>query len=163
MKTIAIAALILAAATTAHAGGQAGTVGVGVEAELSGLAGLSANYDAGRFHVGGFFGINDPAGPGDEIELGGRFFYHVHSTAMSDFGLGAGLGLASVSPGIDGNTLMRRATRVFLEPAFQIRLFIAANVALSFTGGISFGLEDADGASIRGELEGGAGVHYYFF
>jgi hypothetical protein len=174
-QTSLLAAVILAAsASVASAGGQAGSLGVGAEFQLSGLGGPSINYDAGQFHLGGFFSFFDPEGPNNTVfELGARFFYHVHSTAMSDFSLGGNFGLASIPTGAMPND--DRSTDVYLEPAFQIRLFLASNVALSFTGGITIGLIDAGGASVQGQgisgspgfdlagFSGGAGIHYYFF
>jgi hypothetical protein len=154
--------VVAVAATSAYAGGQAGTVGVGAEYEISGVGGLSFNYDGGKFHVGGFFGYADP--DGYLLDIGGRFFYHLHSTAMADFGIGGGLGIESVPAPAAGG---RRTTDVYLEPSFQIRLFVASNVALSFTAGISIGLADApDDVVIGGQgigPVGAAGVHYYFF
>ena len=175
IKTSFLAALIVAAtASVASAGGQAGSIGVGAEYQLSGLGGVSVNYDAGQFHLGGFLGYYDPNGPDNTVvEIGGRFYYHVHSTAMSDFGIGGGFGLASEPAG--GGPNNNQNTNVYLEPGFQIRLFIASNVALSFTGGLVIGLIDAGGAAITGQgiggapafdtvgFSGGAGVHYYFF
>jgi hypothetical protein len=156
-NTMLIAALVLASSGTALAGGLPGTIGVGAEFELSDLGGVSVNYDAGKFHVGGFLGFDDPAGTdNDLIDIGGRFFYHVASTAMSDFSLGGGLGIESA------NSAGGRNTSLFLEPSFQIRAFIASNVALSFTGGISIGAIDADHVRIKGDFNGNAGVHYYF-
>lgn len=172
MKTSLFAAmLVLAAASSAQAGGQAGTIGLGAEYQLSGAGGASLNYDAGEFHVGGFLGFYDPDG-GDNttFALGARFFYHVHSTAMSDFGVGGGFGLVSAPAPMD-----ERASLVFIEPGIQTRLFLASNVALSFTAGIVIGVVDAGGVAITGQgtggtefgsgigFSGGAGVHYYFF
>ncbi len=173
-SSLVIAALVLAT-RSASAGGQSGTIGVGVERQINNEAGgVSVNYDAGRFHLGGFFSFQD--NPGDNnhfMSLGGRFFFHVHSTAMSDFGLGMGLGIANVPD----PTMMdpdNRATRLYLEPSAQIRLFLASNVALSFTAGFVVGTLDADGVAFNGQGAGDgagggalpttlAGVHYYFF
>jgi hypothetical protein len=162
-KTSLLATMfVLAAAGAAHAGGQAGAIGLGAEYQLNGIGGISLNYDAGQFHVGGLLGFADPAGPNNtEFDLGGRFFYHVHKTAMADFGLGGNLGLASVPPG--GMGMGQRTTDVFIEPGFEIRLFVASNVALSFFGGISIGVVDASGIAITGQPTAAAGVHYYFF
>jgi hypothetical protein len=159
------AALVMATSGLAHAGGQEGTIGVGAEFMLSGIGGASVNYDAGAFHLGGFLGFADGRfmAP-DEFVVGGRFYYHVHSTAMSDFGIGGGLGVDSIDP--DGDGPADRDTAVFLEPSLQIRLFLAANVALSFTAGVSIGLQQADGVAISGQgtdFNAGGGVHYYFF
>ena len=174
MKTTMFVAFLLAAGGVAHAGGQSGSFGVGAEADLNGLGGLSASYDGGKFDADAFLGYRrvDVMGQTNSLtELGGRFFFHLHSTAMSDFGLGGGLALASV-PG------MTRTTPIYLEPAFQIRLFLASNVALSFMGGLSIGLGDADVTQLNGQgvggsaadfgggnvvFNGGAGIHYYFF
>jgi hypothetical protein len=162
---------LLAAIPVANAGGQPGSLGVGAEAQLSGITGISANYDAGKFHVGGVLGYYDPAGRDNStFEIGGRFYYHVHSTAMADFGLGAGLGFASV-PAFQG-LRSERGTLVYIEPGFQTRLFVASNVALSFTAGFLIGVADASdptesqlasGLEITGQFNGIAGVHYYFF
>jgi hypothetical protein len=172
-KTITLAAmLVLAAAGQASAGGSEGTVGVGAEFGINGgTGGVSVNYDAGKFHLGGFLGFADGGG-GDKADyaLGGRFFYHINSTAMSDFGIGGTFGLLSVDDGMND-----RLQFMFLEPSFQIRLFLASNVALSFNAGIVIGLVDADGVFlgaqgvgiggtgvVGGIVTGTAGVHYYF-
>lgn len=157
--TLLAAAIILSAAATAHAGGQPGSVGIGAEVQISGVGGMSVNYDTGQFHLGGFLGVDDPAG-GDNtrIDVGARFFYHIASTAMSDFGIGGGIGIRSDDPGVNQD----RVTLLFLEPSFQIRAFIASNVALSFTGGFSIGAVDASDLVIDGQVQGVAGVHYYF-
>ena len=165
--TLATTILVLAIAGTAHAGGQPGSIGVGAEFQISGLGGISANYDTGKFHVGGFFGFIDNEGPNNTtIDVGGRFFFHLASTAASDFSIGGGIGIESThNP--DGNP--NTDTRLFLEPAFQIRAFIATNVALSFTAGISISVVDASGIDITGgsslrsgNISGEAGIHYYF-
>ena len=173
-QTLTLAtALFLATTGSASAGGTEGTVGVGAEFALNGLTGgASINYDAGKFHVGGFLGFSDGDGANNtNYSLGGRFFYHVASTAMSDFGIGGTLGFFSA----DG---AERLTLMFLEPSFQIRLFLASNVALSFNAGVVIGVVDADGIAIGGGslvnsgtdgalfvgggVTGVAGVHYYF-
>ncbi|MBA3452388.1 MAG: hypothetical protein H0T42_04745 [Deltaproteobacteria bacterium] len=179
MTKISLAAvLVLAMMGTARAGGQAGTIGVGAEYGLRfggavgggddgmgggggspGLGLASMNYDAGGFHTGAFLGFSDGGGDDDtSLAIGGRFFFHLHSGSMSDFSLGGNLGLVSIPTGGDDS-----ASLVFLEPAMQIRLFPASNVALSFTVGIAIGLVDADGYGIEGQPTGAAGVHYYFF
>jgi hypothetical protein len=173
-QTITLAALLfLAQAGTASAGGTEGTVGVGAEFAINGATGgVSMNYDAGNFHVGGFLGFSDGDGANNtNYTLGGRFFYHVGSTAMSDFGIGGTLGFLSLDSNVGMND--ERTTLMFIEPSFQIRLFLASNVALSFNAGIVIGLVDADGIAVTGGpidstgvggggITGGAGVHYYF-
>jgi hypothetical protein len=107
------------------------------------------------------------------LQVGGRFFYHLHSTAMSDFGLGGSLGIANApDPAPMSNDSV---TLVYVEPALQIRLFLAANVAVSASAGIVIGVADASGVAVTGQtitgggavsglsFSGGAGIHYYFF
>lgn len=157
-KTLLAAIIVFASAGTASAGGVAGSIGVGAEFQLSGIGGLSANFDAGRFHVGGFFGYFDPRGPDNStVDVGGRFFYHVASTASADFGLGGSLGIQSAVNGAGD-----RVSNVFIEPSFQIRAFIVPNVALSFTGGIEIGAADASELNLTGNIIGEGGIHYYF-
>lgn len=167
MKTTLLAAMIVFASVgTARAGGQPNSIGVGAELQVSGVGGLSINYDAGRFHAGGFFGYFDPAGGNNStVDVGGRFFFHVASTATSDFSLGGSLGLENAN---DANNPNNRHTDVFIEPSFQIRAFIVSNVALSFTGGIVIGILNNDSRELdltsntSGRLTGMAGIHYYF-
>jgi hypothetical protein len=180
IKTSLLAVVVIASlGARADAGGSPGSMGVGADYQLSGLGGLSMNYDAGQFHVGPFLSYFDPAGANNTVfEIGGRFFYHIHSTAMADFGIGGNLGIESI-PVVNNAGNSSRNDYVFLEPAFQIRLFVASNVALSFTGGLSIGVVDASGVALTGQgigggsfsfdpgtgvgFLGGAGVHYYFF
>jgi hypothetical protein len=167
MKTTLLAAMIVFASVgTARAGGQPNSIGVGAELQVSGVGGLSVNYDAGRFHAGGFFGYFDPAGGNNStVDVGGRFFFHVASTATSDFSLGGSLGIENAN---DANNPDNRHTDVFIEPSFQIRAFIVSNVALSFTGGIVIGILNNDSRELdftsntSGRLTGMAGIHYYF-
>lgn len=175
-KTCLFAALMMVGvAGAAEAGGSAGTIGVGAEYQLAGPGGASMNYDAGDFHVGGFLGFADADGDDNTVfQVGGRFFWHVHSTTDADFSVGGSLGIVSVpdmGPNNDRNTL------VFVEPGVQIRVFLAANVALSATTGVTLGVVDADGVAITGStiggqvnvgdtgvsIGGGVGLHYYFF
>jgi hypothetical protein len=157
-----VAMFVVGAAGAAQAGGQPGSIGLGAEYQLSGVGGVSVNYDAGAFHVGGAMGFSDPAGPNNTVfQLDGRFYYHVHHSAFADFGLGGSLGFSS-EPDAMGN----RQTLVFLEPGFQIRAFLSSNVALSATAGIVIGVVDADGIAITGQnfgASGGVGLHYYFY
>lgn len=152
----------MAASGVAQAGGQEGTIGVGAEFQINGFTGgPSVNYDAGAFHVGGFFSFADDDGPDNTLwSLGGRFYYHAHSTAMADFGVGGSIGILSFpEPGAPDPD---RQTGIFLEPGIQTRLFLAANVAVSASAGIVIGVADADGVAIDGQTIT-AGLHYYFF
>ncbi|MGE0868603.1 MAG: hypothetical protein AB7P03_08575 [Kofleriaceae bacterium] len=157
-KLLAPMFLVLTAGV-AHAGGSEGSIGVGVETPIDEIlgAGLSMNYDAGQFHAGGLLGFLDPGGNSDSnFALGGRFYWHLHSTAMADFGIGGQLVWIS-TPGPE------RVHAVYLQPGFQIRAFVASNVALSLAAGITIGAADADGIWLSGDYTGVAGVHYYFF
>lgn len=158
--TLFSAVMVMAASALAHAGGSPGSIGVGAEFQINGLGGASVNYDAGDFHLGGFLGFEDDDGPDNTVfAVGARFYYHVHSTAMSDFSVGGGLGVLSFpGAGVDPD----RNTGLFLEPGIQLRLFLASNVAVSASTGVSIGLVDVDGVSITGQTIGG-GLHYYFF
>ena len=157
---------IIAVPTVAMAGGQASTLGIGAEyllgsaGDAGGLGGLSASYDTGKLHVGGYVQLTDSAGTDNtSFGLGGRFYYHVASRINSDFGIGGGLGFLNVQVPGPTDTL----NLIVLEPGFQIRTFLTDNVAVSFNAGISIGLGDADGFSLTGNTVGGAGLHYYFF
>jgi hypothetical protein len=176
MKTTML--LVLALSGTAYAGGHEDSLGIGAEYMMNGLSGgASVNYDLGKMHFGGFLGYADDGDdPGDDTKdytIGGRFFYHVHSTAMSDFSVGGQLGFYSDQ--VRNGANKDRNTYLFLEPGIQIRAFIAANVALSFGVGIVVALQDEDGfalgggnlgggnGGIGGSVTGSAGIHYYFF
>jgi hypothetical protein len=166
LMSLASAALVVGAASPAFAGGSEGSLGVGAEYQMTPvggipLGGVSANYDMGDFHVGGFLSFGDAGGDDDTyVALGARFFYHLHSTAMSDFSVGGSFGLGSVG---DGDPDTDNPTLVVIEPGIQLRAFVVSNVALSFTAGIGIGVADAEGVLLDGQLTGGAGVHYYFF
>lgn len=148
-------------AGTAFAGGSEGAIGVGAQYQMSGLGGLSGVYDGGMFHVGGFLGFADDGGDDDtDIDLGAQFYYHLHSTAMSDFGVGGSFGIGFRG---DGNDMTDNATLLFIEPGVQTRAFVASNVALSFTAGIIIATSDAEGIAITGQPVFSGGVHYYFF
>jgi hypothetical protein len=177
-KTTLLLALAVSA-TPAFAGGQEDSLGVGAEFMMNGLTGgASVNYDIGKMHFGGFFGFfdngEDTGNDTSDFTLGGRFYYHMHSTAMSDFSLGGQLGFYSdeFRMGMDTD----RNTYLYIEPGIQIRAFIVANVALSFGLGIVLALQDDDGFAVSGGevgrgnnvgvgglVTGSAGVHYYFF
>jgi hypothetical protein len=159
--TLMTGVLVMATSGLARAGGQSGSLGVGAEFQINGTGGASLNYDAGDFHVGGFLGFADPDGPDNtEFSLGARFYYHVHSTAMSDFGVGGSLGILSVPEPMVPNP--DRQTAVFLEPGVQMRVFLASNVAISAATGVVIGVVDASGVAITGQTIT-AGIHYYFF
>jgi hypothetical protein len=167
MRTILISALLLGSTALAHAGGQTGSLGVGAEQQLSGISGVSLDYDLGKFNVGGLLGLaerrdNNVNRSFTSVYLGGDFFFRVASTATTDFSVGGQIGIASV-PAINMTPTHDRDFDLYLEPGFRIRAFVATNVALSFFGGFSIGVADANNnVSIGGDLTGSAGVHYYF-
>ena len=151
--------LVAALAGTASAGGSPGSLGVGAEYTILGLGGVSVNYDAGDFHAGGFFGYYDTNGGNEkDVDLGGRFFYHLHSTAMSDFSLGGNVGLQIVDPD-PGDS----ATIVEIDLAAQMRVFLQSNVAASLTLGAGIATADGDAFAVTGSTLGSVGLHYYFF
>jgi hypothetical protein len=165
IKTCLIAtSLVLAATTAAHAGGAAGSIGLGAEFDLNGVGGVSLDYDAGMFNTGIALGFADPDGPDNTtFDVSGRFYWHVAKTAMADFGLGGALALQTVEAA--GATPNTSTTNVnfYLEPGFQIRVFIVSNVALSFDAGLTIGVAHDTGVAITGQgLNGEAGVTYYF-
>jgi len=157
MKHTFLTAILVSVPATAFAGGSAGSIGVGAEISTLGARDLSVNSDAGAFHVGGAFGFEDdrPGGPQNNFRVGGRFYYHLHATALADFGVGGEVHVEDAEG--DNNTAIE------IAGGFQIRSFISTNVALSFTGGFVIGTADSDGISISGTAVGAAGFHYYFF
>ncbi len=163
-KNIAVVsglAVLVLGAGVASAGGSKGSIGIGGEYQLNGLGGMSASYDMGEFHLGGFFGFADGGGDDDtDVALGARFYYHVHSSAMADFGVGGSVGLGFLD---DGVAATDKETVLDIEPGVQARAFVASNVALSFTAGLSIGVADANGVLVGAQPTGIAGFHYYFF
>lgn len=140
--------------------------GIGVVQMLSGQSGLNlggfgAAFDGGQFHIDGFLYFNDP---GEEVKanfgLGGRFWWHLHSTANSDLSLGGGVGFFNIggadNPGAEG------ATVVNIEAGAQIRAFIAQNVAVMGSAGIGLATSDGEGVLFSGHLLGSFGIIYFF-
>jgi hypothetical protein len=159
--SVAIAALCLAAAApAARAQGSEGVgLGVGVESSLTGISGPAVVYQAPNFHVHGILGLFDTDGR-TQIDLAGRFFWKLHSTAASDFGLGGGLGIRNID-----NDPGESDTQLHLELGAQIRAFVTANVALGATLGLGFdnGEGDDDLTLLDGQLVGAIGLTYFFF
>lgn len=160
MKQFLILSVMAVVPAIASAGGQAGSLGVGAELQLNGnVGGVSLDYDTGKFHLGGLIGLRDDAGPDNTVvAAGARFYYHMHSTANSDFGIGGQIGLLSFPQTAD-----ERGLGFYIEPGFQIRAFLTANVAINATAGLVIGAADADGLAVLGQPVAGAGIHYYFF
>lgn len=158
------AALSLGAAGSASAqewktgaGAGVGPLGVGVSAMLTGPFGPQVVYDTGVFHIEGIVGFqsNDAF---TDLDVGGRFFYHVHASQAADFSLGAGLGVTSTDP--DGPA--EGETNVHIDVGPQLRAFVVPNVAVSATAGLAIITGDADDIQITGDLVGSAGITYYF-
>jgi hypothetical protein len=148
--------------TPALAGGSQGSIGVGADLPLAGgvLPEAAIDYDAGAFHVGGGLGIqNPPGGNNTEVDFSGHFYFHVASTSMSDFGVGGDVLFQSTGNGPNNGS----TTDVFLDPGAQIRAFVASNVALSLTIGMSIGVGDSSDFFFGARPVGEAGFRYYFF
>lgn len=164
LRSVIPAALLVGAASPAFAGGSEGSIGVGGEFTQLGIGGASVNFDQGQFHVGGFLGFADAdlsVFEASTLQIGGRFYYHLHSTAMSDFSVGGQLGILR----IDNEDPVEDTLDFEIDLGAQIRAFVASNVALSATVGIGLymGEGDNDGFAITGDTVGSFGIHYYFF
>lgn len=160
--TCSVLAAALLASSTAMAGGSKGSIGVGADIPLAGgvLPEASVDFDGGAFHVGGGLGIQNPEGPNNtEVDFSGHFWFHVASTAMSDFSVGGDILFQSIGNGPANGT----STDVFLDPGAQIRAFLASNVALSLTIGLSVGVGDNTDLFFGARPTADAGFHYYFF
>jgi|tagenome__1003787_1003787.scaffolds.fasta_scaffold20725903_2 hypothetical protein len=148
-------------------------VGLGVGAEgmlLGGPAGMSVAYDAGPWHADGLLGLIKPgSGVRASFDIGGRFWYHLHSTSNADFSVGGGLGY--LHQGHAGSS----SDGVWIEAGAQIRAFIASNVALSGSLGLSIATIDFEAYGLTGQILSGQalppgvgaglglGLHYYFY
>lgn len=145
-------------------------IGVGVEAMLAGPAGPTFVYQAAQFHVSVLFsfdtGVDEAFLSGDdEISVGGRFFYEIHSGEISDFSLGGGFGIDDDDGGGGGDD---DDIDIHLEGAAQIRAFIVPNVALHSTLGLAIEFDDDNGdddleLAFTGQLLALFGVTYFFF
>jgi opacity protein-like surface antigen len=149
-------------AYSSYGGGGHGKLGFGGIAYMGGTTGLSFAYDPGPWHIDtllGYTGVNDT----DVFSIGGRFWYHVKSSANADFSLGAGGSLRHTSPPGGGNS----ADEVFIEAGILVRVFLAPAVALSVGSGLVVGAADADGLGIGAGFNAvglayNAALHYYF-
>lgn len=150
--------------------GTGSAIGVGMETVLTapfaangagftpaGAAALS--WDAGQFRVDGLLYLLFVEDATTTFAVGGRFFYEMHSTSKADFSLGGGLALGFADSG--GN---RDADiRVAMEGAFQIRLWLASNVAFNATAGLGFSVGDGSFIfGLQGQVTGNFGLMYYF-
>jgi hypothetical protein len=163
-KVLAAAAVALAVFVWQTGSAQAqegdrGSLGVGVTTmlDINGPLGPSVVYDTGVFHIEGLLGFEDNDAE-TRFDVGGRFWYHIHSAQSADFSLGGGLGVISINPEGDGDG----TTDVEIDGGAQMRAFIVPNVALSVSLGLAVLTGDADAISITGDLFGAAGIAYYF-
>jgi hypothetical protein len=146
--------------TTGTGAGRGGSFGVGVIAPLViGFPGISGVFDGAAWHIEGLIGLQKANGgaPGGRVsvDVGGRFWFHIHSTSNSDFSVGGGLTYLHLGPP-DTDTLL-------IDAGGQMRAFVTTNVALSVTLGLGIATIDYNNLALGGNLIGAAGVHYYFF
>ena len=150
-----------ASAQSESEGPPHGAFGLGAEATLTGLTGVSFVYDPTPWRLDFLFGYSS-AGDG-EFAFGGRFIWVLHSTRASDFGVGPGFGMRHLrndDPDEDDSL------EFHLEGLAQLRAFVVSNVALS--GAIGMGIvlrDDEDGdntVGVGGQLVGAAGLTYFF-
>lgn len=144
-------------------------IGVGAAAFLSGVAGPEVVYDQPKFHVEGLFGFRSEK-PGNQnnpptvttLQFGVRGWYHLSRGMNSDFSIGGGVGVQTLSGGGASQT----ATS--LEPGIQARVFLTPNFSLHVVSGLSFTFGDnVNGGATRGislapQFLGGFGFAYFF-
>jgi hypothetical protein len=154
---VVVAALVWQTGSAQAQEGDRGSLGVGVTRMLlDGSTGPSVVYDTGVFHIEGLLGFQDNGET--RFNVGGRFWYHIHSAQSADFSLGGGLGVVSIDPGGEADNV----TNIEIDGGAQLRAFIVPNVALSVSLGLAVLTGDGDGIAITGNLFGGAGIAYYF-
>lgn len=118
----------------------------------------SVTYDTGQFRISGLLYLLAVEDSYSSFGLGARFFYVVHESKTADFSLGGGAAVTHHDPDPG-----RSRSRVHIEGALQIRIFLASNVALHGTVGLGFGFGDeAFLINLGGQLTGGFGLTYYF-
>lgn len=140
-------------------GGAGGGFGVGIVAMLTGPFGAAVVYDPGRFHVEGILGFASFEDDQTEIAVGGRFWWHLHTSTAADFSLGGGVGFVL----IDEEATDEDQTNIHLEGGAQVRTFVVPNVALAASLGL--GIISGDGGDfvgITGQLVGSIGASYFF-
>lgn len=141
-------------------GGAASGFGLGAMAMLTGPLGGAVIYDPGQFHVEGIVGFDSNGVT--TIALGGRFWYHLHTSTAADFSLGGGLGFLSTEED-DGFGMSEDVTTIHVEGGGQLRVFVVPNVALSATAGLAVVTGDEqDFVAVTGQLIGDVGVSYFF-
>jgi hypothetical protein len=148
-------------AARSDAGGRgAGPIGFGGVAYLSGATGLSLAYDPGVWHLDTVLLFTSGTPAPNQIVLGARGWYHLHSTSAADFSVGGGLSYSRLDPDQTG---AEASNALFVEAAGLIRVFLAQNVALGAAAGLIIGAVDAEGVALGPQnLVGSGSLHYYF-
>jgi hypothetical protein len=158
------------ATTPASSFGSGGAgLGVGATFFLSGLNGVSVVYDMRVWHIEGMFGFNSNTGLGPmnnmtatTLQFGGRGWYHLHTGTNSDFSLGGGVGVATLS-GAGAS-----ATSTVFEPGMLARVFLTPNFSLHVMAGIQLVFGDnvpggrATGFGLGSQALGAFGFTYFF-
>ena len=148
---------VLAAPAAAQESTRTG-VGVGAEALLLTPPGAAVSYDAASWRLDGMLGFYENTG-GDQILIGARVLFPLHTSDGADFSLGGGLGIINREAGGGDNE-----TDIHLEGDAQIRAFITSNVAVITTLGVAVAVTDGDDPFVvTGDLLGSVGVLYYFY
>jgi hypothetical protein len=177
ISVFTVATLLTLSAAQAQTGMASGAssvrgrgLGLGAVAMLNGTSGGLVTYGSwgGRFHIDGLAGLrrfNDGGDVVADFTLGGRFWYHLHSTAFSDFSIGGGLGFIYY----DGRGGGDSQIDVTMEVGGQIRAFIVPNVALLADVGFGAYFGNDDDILIGGQNIGGGnfvhgtlGIAYFF-
>jgi hypothetical protein len=177
MRTTLVSLLVLGTlATAANAQTAEGHgPGIGVEQDLGGLTGGTFVWDGGSFRIDVLFGLAHLSIPGpDETDfgIGGRFWFVVHRMERADLGIGGGVAVVREEIGD------QHETNIHIEGGAQIRAFIAPNVALLASLGLTIVTADnfiinnspvvgmtnnATGSvGVGGQLFGGFGLTYFF-
>lgn len=163
-KQFMLAVILVGASATSALAQEvvaSGTPAFGVGAEqqlLGGATGAVMVYDMGLLRIDGILGFLSNPG-GTKIDAAGRLFWAVHRSTNADFSLGGGLGVVNTNP--DGAA--DSTTNLHVEALAQIRVFLAANVALSTTLGLGVGLNDGDDTfGFGGQFVTNGGLVYYF-
>lgn len=140
-------------------GGAGGGFGVGIVAMLTGPFGAAVVYDPGRFHIEGILGFRSLEDNQTDIAVGGRFWWHLHTSTAADFSLGGGVGFVLV----DQEATDEDQTNIHLEGGAQVRTFVVPNVALAASLGLAIvSSDEADFVGITGQLVGSIGASYFF-
>lgn len=141
-------------------------IGVGAEANLTGIAGGTFVYDAAAWHLDALLGASFRHFD-SSFEVAARFFFPLHRSQSADFSVGPGVGLIHNTHDPDGDGPAGRDTTlpIHVEGAAQIRAFVVPNVALNATAGLGVVMNNKgdNSATFTGQLGASFGVTYFFF